>query len=95
MSVLELATMRAREGHGDAMAEALPMALKVVAEAEGCLETGVLRCVERRDEFVLRMRWTEVAAHEAFRDSTDFPRYRAIFADHLAEVVGFAHYTEI
>lgn len=95
MSVVELATMRARPGRSDEMAEALPAALTVVAEADGCLDTAVLRCVERPDEFVLRIRWTSVEAHHAFRDAPDFPHYRAHFAEHLDEVLGFAHYTEI
>lgn len=95
MSVVELATMRAKEGRADGMGRALPPALAVVAEAEGCLGAVAMRGIERPDEFVLRIRWTSVAAHEEFRGAPDFARYRALIADHLAEVVGFAHYVEV
>lgn len=54
-----------------------------------------MRCIERRDEFVLRVDWTEVASHLAFRESADFARYRSHFAQHLEALVGFAHYNEL
>ncbi|WP_158605688.1 putative quinol monooxygenase [Amycolatopsis panacis] len=95
MSIIELATMRAKAGRADDMGRALPVALSVIGEAEGCLAAAALRCVERPDEFVLRIQWVSVAAHEAFRETAEFAKYRAAFADHLGEVVGFAHYQVI
>jgi quinol monooxygenase YgiN len=95
VSVVELATMRAKAGHADGMADALPAAMSVIAAADGCLGAAALRCIERPDEFVFRVRWVDVAAHEAFRTAPEFPTYRAKFSDHLGEVVGFAHYVEI
>lgn len=93
--VVELATLRAKPGHEDAMAAALPAALALIESGAGCLGAGALRCVERPDEFVLRNRWVSVEAHLAFRDAPEFPAYRATFSDHLDKVVGFAHYLEI
>ncbi|WP_166459352.1 putative quinol monooxygenase [Amycolatopsis pithecellobii] len=95
MSIVELVTMRAKPGHEDYLGRTLPKGLAVLAEAEGCLGTAVMRCIERPDEFVLRIEWVSVAAHEDFRAAPEFAHYRAPFADHLAEVVGFAHYTRI
>ena len=95
MTVIELATFRAKDGHGDAMGAGLVEAAAVIAAADGCLGAVPMRCIERPDEFVFRIEWTEVERHLAFRDSPDFPRYRAPFADHLEEVVGFAHYNEL
>jgi len=95
MSIIEHATLKAKAGHGDAMADALPAALSVLVTADGCFGASALRCIERPDEFVLRVEWDAVASHERFREGSDFPRYRAPFADHLDEVLGFAHYTQI
>jgi quinol monooxygenase YgiN len=95
MTAIELATFRAKPDHADAMAAGLRAATGVIAEADGCLGATAMRCIERPDEFVLRVEWTEVAKHLAFRDSADFPRYRANFAEHLEELVGFAHYNEL
>ena len=95
MTTVELATFRAKPEDGDAMAAGLLAAVGVMAEADGCLGARVMRCIERPDEFVLRVEWTEVAKHFEFRDSANFPRYRANFAEHLDELVGFAHYNEL
>jgi quinol monooxygenase YgiN len=88
MSIVELATMRAKPGHADDMAKALPAALAVIAAAEGCLEARALRCVERPDEFVVRNRWVSVVAHEAFRDAPEFSKYRATFIRYLCQELG-------
>ena len=95
MPAIELATFRAKPEHEEEMAAGLAAALAVIAQAPGCLGAKAMRCIERPDEFVLRIEWTEVDKHLAFRDSADFPRYRAPFQDHLEEVVGFAHYNEL
>jgi quinol monooxygenase YgiN len=95
MTAIELATFRAKPDHGEAMAAGLPAATAVIAEADGCLGATAMRCIERPDEFVLRVEWAEVARHFEFRDSADFRRYRAHFEEHLEEVVGFAHYNEL
>jgi quinol monooxygenase YgiN len=95
MSIIEHATLRAKAGRGDDMSKSLPAALSVIAAAEGCLGASALRGIENPDEFVLRVRWVAVESHLEFRASPDFPRYRATFAEHLDEVVGFAHFNEI
>jgi quinol monooxygenase YgiN len=95
MTAIELATFRAKPDHGDAMADGLRTAAGVIAEADGCLGATAMRCIERPDEFILRAEWTAVEKHFEFRDSADFPRYRAHFGDHLEELVGFAHYNEL
>jgi quinol monooxygenase YgiN len=95
MSITELATLKAKAGKEDDMGRALPGALSIIAEADGCLATAALRGIERPDEFVLRIQWVSVAAHEAFRAAPEFTKYRALFSDHLDHVVGFAHYQDV
>ena len=95
MSAIELATFRAKPDQVDAMAAGLPAAAGVIATAPGCLGATAMRCIERPDEFVLRVEWTEVQKHFDFRDSPDFPRYRSHFGEYLDEVVGFSHYNEL
>lgn len=95
MSAIELATFRSKPDQADAMAAGLVAATSVIAQADGCLGATALRCIERPDEFILRVEWTEVQKHFDFRDSDDFPRYRAHFGEYLEEVVGFSHYNEL
>lgn len=93
MSVIELATMRAKEGSGDDLAAAYPKALHLVTDvAEGCLNASVMRCIERPEEFILRIEWTSVEAHENFRASPEIDTFRAAVSEHIGEAVGYAHY---
>lgn len=66
MTAVELATFRAKPHHGDAMAAGPPAAAGVIAVADGCVGATAMRCIERRDEFVLRVECTEVAKHLPF-----------------------------
>jgi quinol monooxygenase YgiN len=95
MSIIELARLRAKAGQEDAMGAALPAAFAVLETAEGCLSASGLRCIERPDEFTFFIRWTDVEHHLRFRESAEFARYRGAFAEHLGEVVDFAHYDEL
>ena len=95
MSAIELATFRAKADQADAMAAGLLAAAGVIATAPGCMGATPMRCIERPDEFILRVEWTEVQKHFDFRDSEMFPQYRSHFGEYLEEVVGFAHYNEL
>jgi len=95
MSIIELAHLRAKAGEEEAMAAALPAAVAVLETAKGCLGASALRCIERPDEFTFSVRWLEVQDHLAFREASEFARYRATFSEHLDEVIGFAHYSEL
>lgn len=95
MSAIELATFKAKPDQADAMAAAMPLAAEVIATAPGCLGATAMRCIERPDQFTLRVEWTEVQKHFDFRDSALFPEYRSHFGEYLEEVIGFAHYNEL
>jgi quinol monooxygenase YgiN len=95
MSIIENAQLRAKAGHEDAMSEALPAALAVLETADNCLGASALRCIERPDEFVFVIRWTDVQSHLDFREAPAFADYRATFSEHLDQVIGFAHYNEL
>lgn len=95
MSVIELATFRAKADQADGMAVGLPAAAGVIVKAPGCLGATAMRCIERPEEFIFRVEWTEVQKHFDFRDSALFPEYRSHFGEYLEAVVGFAHYDEL
>jgi heme-degrading monooxygenase HmoA len=95
MSVVEIAQLRAVTGREDEFERALPRALGVISRDPGCRGTSSYRCIERANEFTLMIVWDSVEAHQAFRASEDFPRYRGELAGVLDAVTGYAHYREI
>lgn len=54
-----------------------------------------MRRIERRDEFVLRVEWPEVAKYLASQESADFDRTRSHFAEPHEALVGFAHHNAL
>ena len=95
MSVIELVTFQAKEGRGDDLGAVFPEALPLVTEvAAGCRGASVMRCVERPDEFVVRVEWDSVEAHEVFRASPEIEPFRAAVGAHLQEILAVSHYEE-
>ena len=95
MPVIELATLKAKPGHGDELGRALPEALAVIAGLDGCLGVSCLRCIERPDEFVARVEWVSIADHEAFRAGPGLGRFRAPIAAHYDGATALGHFTQI
>jgi quinol monooxygenase YgiN len=95
VDVTELATMRARDGHGDLLATALVEAAPVLEADDGCLGVRVMRCVEDPGTFSLHVGWTSVAAHEAFVASEGRARFRDLVGQHLAPEFTSAHYKDV
>jgi quinol monooxygenase YgiN len=91
--VLEIATLACKPGKGDEFERALNAATAVIEENVNCLGAEGRRCVERPDEFVLLVRWTNVQAHIDFRAGPNFLRYRGHIVDFFANPPIFAHYT--
>lgn len=95
VSVREVVRIKAIEGKGDQCAEALQTALGLQAADPTCLEILLERRIEDRDEFLLHLVWTTVAAHEAWR-AAEGPQFR----EHLTDLIDgrtdlLGHYDEV
>lgn len=95
MDITELATMRARDGHGDLLAATLAEAAAVLEADDGCRGVRVMRCVEDPDTFSLQVAWTSVAAHKAFGSSAGRDSFRELVGQHLAPGPTSAHYEDV
>ncbi len=93
--VLEVALIDVVPGQEDAMAAAYGEARTVITAAEGCRSARMTRGVETPDRFVLLVEWDSVAAHEAFRASEAFGRWRALIGPHFAGTPRVEHFTDV
>lgn len=75
--VLEIADFAILPGREEEFAIAYVEAVEFIAKAPGCRTVRMTRGVESPSRFVLMIEWDSVGAHEAFRASADFPRWRA------------------
>jgi heme-degrading monooxygenase HmoA len=82
--VLEIATFDITPGAEEQFAAAAREGLALVADTPGHRWARLTRGVETPTRFVLLVEWDSVEAHQGFRDSDRFPRWRALIGPHFA-----------
>lgn len=91
--IVEVVHLRAKPGEADALQAGLAAARNVIAQSPGYLDSTFHRGIEEPDEFLLTIRWTDVASHmTGFRQGPLFPEWRAHFAQHLESAPRMSHY---
>lgn len=93
--VLEIADFAIRPGHEDAFAAAYREAVVHIERAPGFRSVRMTRGIESPARFVLLVEWDSVADHQAFRDSEDFPRWRAPITEHLDGTPRVEHLADV
>lgn len=93
--VLEVALIDVQEGAEQAFRDAYAQARDVVAGAEGVGPIRMTQGVETPTRFVLMIEWPSVAAHEAFRASDAFARWRELIGPHFAGPPHVEHFVDV
>lgn len=93
--VLEIALIDVKTGHEAQFAEAYGEARHLVNSAHGCQSVRMTRGVETPTRFVLLVEWDSVAAHEDFRASDAFPRWRALIGPHFEALPQVEHFEDL
>jgi quinol monooxygenase YgiN len=75
---IEVARIDITPGSGAAFEAALEHAPDLFRRAAGCRKMRLLRSHETADRYWLIVEWTDVAAHEAFRETPAFAEWRAL-----------------
>lgn len=89
--VTEIARIDVKPGSADAFLTAAEQAVTLFRAAEGCSAIRIDRSYEQPDRFWLFVEWTDVAAHEAFRRTELFARWRALVGGHFASPPAVEH----
>lgn len=94
--IVEIAILEGQAGQGDALRDGLRQARSVISRSEGYLGSTFHRGIENPDQFILYIKWTDVAAHmEGFRQGQLFPEWRAHFVHLLANPPTVSHFEVI
>ena len=93
--VLEVAIFAITPGSEDAFVAAYREATTLIEDSAGVGAVRMTRGVEDPSRFVLLVEWESVAAHEAFRSSEAFPRWRALIGPHFAAAPEVFHVTAV
>lgn len=77
--VLEIADFTVQSGSEDAFADAVREGLALVGSTPGFVAARLTRGLESPRRFVLLIEWESLEAHTVgFRESENFPRWRAL-----------------
>jgi len=92
VSVKEVATVDVHAGQGDDFLQPLNAAAVVLGRAPNCRSVQIMRCVERRDSFLIVVVWDSVEDHARFRETPLFDDYRSHIQSFFASAPSFLHY---
>jgi heme-degrading monooxygenase HmoA len=94
--ILELALLHVRPGQSADFEAAFTSAQRIIASMPGYLSHELQRCVERRDEYVLLVRWESVEAHEVgFRGSPQYQEWRRLLHHFYEPFPVVSHYEAV
>ena len=94
--VLEAAPLSVKPGESAAFESAFAEAQVIIASMPGYLSHELQRCIEREGQYLLLVRWVNVAAHEeGFRKSPGYQRWRALLHHFYDPFPTVLHYERV
>jgi quinol monooxygenase YgiN len=93
--VIEIALIEVKPGCRDSFVAAVDRNREAILAAAGAHSVDLLHCVEEPLRFVLQVEWDDIAAHDTFRESVAFDRWRADIGGQLAGPPAAAHYRPV
>jgi heme-degrading monooxygenase HmoA len=91
--ILEIAPLHIRSGQSQEFEKAFSIAQAFIAAAPGYVSHELQRCLERRDEYVLLVRWESLEAHEVgFRKSAEYQEWKRLLHHFYEPFPVVSHY---
>src|SRR4051812_45047615 len=77
--ILEIALLQVRSGQSAAFESAFLEAQSIISSMSGYLSHELQRCLERKDYYMLLVRWDSVESHEVgFRQSSQYQEWKRL-----------------
>lgn len=89
--ILEIAEMTVKPGSEKDFTEAHATAIEKFKPSEGMLSARLTQGVETPTRFVLLVEWTDIAAHERYRETEQFAQWRGAISPYVAGPAAVAH----
>jgi heme-degrading monooxygenase HmoA len=94
--ILEVAPLQIRAGMSAEFEAAFRTAQPIIASMPGYVSHELLRCVERRDEYLLLVKWQTLAAHEVgFRQSAQYQTWKSLLHHFYDPFPTVSHYEPV
>jgi heme-degrading monooxygenase HmoA len=94
--ILESAPLQIRNGQSAAFEMAFREAQAIIASMPGYISHELQRCVERKDHYLLLVRWESVSAHEeGFRESARYKDWKQLLHHYYDPFPTVLHYESV
>jgi len=91
--ILEIAPLHIRAGQSAQFESAFLKAQRIISSMPGYISHELQRCLERKDEYVLLVRWESIEAHEVgFRTSKDYAEWKRLLHHFYEPFPTVSHY---
>jgi quinol monooxygenase YgiN len=89
--VLEIAEITVKPGSEKEFTDAYAAVSKTFDSAEGMLSARLTQRVETPTKFVLLVEWTDIEAHERYRETEQYSHWREAIGPHVAGPAAVQH----
>ena len=94
--ILEVAPLRIRPGQSAEFEAAFRTAQSIIASMPGYISHELKRCLERRDEYLLLVKWQTLEAHEVgFRQSAQYQTWKRLLHHFYDPFPTVSHYEAV
>ena len=91
--ILEVAPLQIRPGQSAEFETAFRTAQHIIASIPGYISHELRRCLERRDEYLLLVKWQTLEAHEVgFRQSAQYQTWKRLLHHFYDPFPSVSHY---
>ena len=94
--ILEVAPLQIRPGMSAEFEAAFRTAQSIIASMPGYISHELKRCLERRDEYLLLVKWQTLEAHEVgFRQSAQYQTWKRLLHHFYDPFPSVSHYEAV
>lgn len=94
--ILEIATLQVRPGRSAEFEAAFQRAQAIISSMPGYISHELQRCIERKDAYVLLVRWRALEDHEVgFRQSPQYQEWKSLLHHFYDPFPGVLHYENV
>ena len=94
--ILEVAPLQIRPGMSAEFEAAFRTAQPIIASMPGYISHELRRCLERRDEYLLLVKWQTLEAHEVgFRQSAQYQTWKRLLHQFYDPFPTVSHYEAV
>lgn len=94
--ILEVAVLKVKTGQSAEFEKAFKEAQKIISSMKGYLSHELLKCLEKKDQYILLVRWETLEDHETrFRKSPQYQEWKRLLHHFYEPFPEVEHYAPI